>query len=244
MNFNPHAINKGKVVYWINGHRFENSANKRDGKEKAEQYCLDNFLNPTDIQKFDSRTECDRYEYLLELQKQGLISNLGHHFTLRVQDEFVNANGDTIPAIVYEADFIYAENGKRVVEDVKGSEYFIDERFLTIKEVFDNKMKDKGLYIKVIIYRNKEWVEWHIGEKKKSQKLIKKQREEIKRQNAILHEKEMKERKVNRDIESYKRLILLDKPNSTQRKRIAELEEKYDSQKEAAIEHLMKEMSK
>lgn len=228
MNFSPHAVNKGKVVYWINGQRFENSNGKRDGREKAEQYCLDNFLNPYDIQKFDSRTECDRYEYLLEQQNLGLISNLGHHFTLRIQEEFVNANGDIIPAITYEADFIYKDEltNQRIVEDVKGSEYFIDERFLTIKQVFDNLMKNKGLYIRVILYRDKNWVEWHIGEKKKSQKLIKKQRELLKQQKAELHQKELKEKKLNRDIESYKRLASLEKPNSAQRKRLAELKEK------------------
>jgi hypothetical protein len=220
MNFN-----KGKVVYWINGQRFENSKEARDGKQKAEQYCLDNFLNPADIQKFDSRTECDRYEYLLELQKQGLISNLGHHFTLRVQDKFINANGDTIPAITYEADFIYTENGKRIVEDVKGSEYFIDERFLTIKEVFDNKMKDKGLYIRVIMYRNKEWVEWHIGEKKKSQKLIKKQREEIKRQNAILHDQEIANNKTQREKQRYLELLELGKNGTITRPQAKRLNE-------------------
>ena len=73
MNFNPHGINKGKVVYWIDGQRFENSKDKRDGRQRAEQYCLDNFLNPNDIQKFDSRTECNRYEYLLNKQKHGEI---------------------------------------------------------------------------------------------------------------------------------------------------------------------------
>lgn len=228
MNFSAHAYTKGKIVYFINGKRFENSEGKRDGQQKAEQYCLDNFLNPADIQKFDSRTECDRYEFLLELQRSGKISNLGHHFRLRIQDSFVNSNGDTIPEITYEADFIYKDEitGQRVVEDVKGSEYFIDERFITIKQVFDNLMKHKGLYIRVIMYRNHEWVEWHIGEKKKSGKLIKKQSEQIKQQKAELHAQEIEKNKLQRDIESYKHFTSLEKPNSTQRKRIAELKEK------------------
>lgn len=231
MNFNQKVISKGKIVYLINGQRFENSPNKRDGKEKAEQYCLDNFLNPSEIQKFDSRTECDRYEFLLNLQKQGLISNLGHHFLIRVQEEFVNSNGDTIPEITYEADFIYKDEttGQRVVEDVKGSEYFIDERFITIKQVFDYLKKDKGLYIKIMLYRNKEWVEYKLGQPKKSGKLIKKQREQIKEAKAELHKKEMEQNKLNRDIESYKHFKSLPKLNSTQRKRVAQLEEKLKS---------------
>ena len=223
MNFTPHGINKGKVVYFIDNRRFENTQNKRDGREKAEKYCLDNFLNPNDIQKFDSRTECDRYEYLLAKQKLGEISNLGHHFTLRIQDEFVNANGDQVPAITYEADFIYKQGETRVVEDVKGSEYFIDERFITIKQVFDRMMKDKGLYIKVVMLRNKEWIEWHLGEKKKSQKLVKKQREQLKQTKAELHEREISQNKTDREIARYKELIAKEKLNKSEQNRIDEL---------------------
>lgn len=227
------GVNKGKVVYWIDGHRFENSKNKRDGREKAEQYCLNNELNVNKIQKFDSRTEADRYEYLLEQARIGNISNLDHHFLLKIQDEFKNCNGDIIPAITYEADFVYREaNGKRVVEDVKGSEFFIDERFLTIKQVFDAKMAQKGLYIRVMLLRNKEWVEWHIGEKKKSQKLIKKQRELLKAYKQEQHEREMLERASARDKARY--IQLRDMYNSgvkltsAQRKRFEELSQKFE----------------
>lgn len=227
-----HGINKGKVVYYIAGMRFENSKDCRDGKEKAEQYCLENFLNPADIQKFDSRTECDRYEYLLELQKQGKISNLGHHFTLLILPEYVNANGDTIPSITYEADFIYMDNetNQRIVEDVKGSEYFIDDAFITKKKVFDYLMKAKGLFIRVILYRDKSWVEWHIGEKKKSQKLIKKQREELKKLKAEKHANEIQENLKQREVKRLQELRELSKTtklSKAQRDRLAELEERY-----------------
>lgn len=227
MNFQ--GINKGKVVYWIDGQRFENSKNKRDGRQRAEEYCLNNFLNPNDIQKFDSRTECNRYEYLLGEQHKGNISNLGHHFTLKVQDEFINANGDTVPPITYEADFIYKEGEKRVVEDVKGSEYFLDERFITLKQVFDKIMLPKGLYIKVVLFRNNNWVEWHIGDPKKQGKLIKKQREEIKRLRSEAHEREKQDKLVARETARLKQLR--EKPilRSDEKKRLKELEEKYGS---------------
>lgn len=233
MNFNPHGINKGKVVYWIDGQRFENSKDKRDGKQRAEQYCLDNFLNPGDIQKFDSRTECSRYEYLLGLQKGGVISNLAHHFTIKIQDEFVNSNGDTIPPITYEADFIYKKGDERVVEDVKGSEYFLDERFITLKQVFDKLMLPKGLYIKVILFRNNSWVEWHIGDSKKQGKLIKKQREEIKKLRAEAHEREKNDRLVAKEKgrlrELREKLAAGAALRSDEKKRLKELEEKYGS---------------
>lgn len=234
MNFKTRNFNTGKVVYFINGQSFENDKGQRNGRAKAEQYCLDNFLNINDIQKFDSRTERDRYVFLLEQARIGVIDNLGHHFTLKIQDEFVNANGDTIPPITYEADFIYREvhTGKRIVEDVKGSEYFIDERFLTIKQVFDKLMLEKGLYIRVVLYRNKEWVEWHIGDKKKSQKLIKKQREELRLLKQKEHERLMNDNLVEREK---KRLTELNdivvgggKLTSSQLKRYEELKAKYN----------------
>ena len=231
MNWQPQRVNKGKVVYWVDHQRFENSPNKRDGKQRAEEYCLNNFLNPNDIQKFDSRTECNRYEYLLDLQAKGIISNLAHHFTLKVQDEFVNANGDTVPAITYEADFIYKEGDKRVVDDVKGSEYFLDERFITLKQVFDKIMLPKGLYIRVVLFRNNQWTEWHIGDVKKSSKMIKKQREEIKTLKAEVHARKIRDNKEAREKARYR--ALLDKValgiplRSDEKKRLAELEMKY-----------------
>ena len=231
MNFN--GINKGKVVYWVDGQRFENSKDKRDGRQRAEEYCLNNFLNPNDIQKFDSRTECNRYEYLLALQRNGVISNLGHHFTLKVQDEFLNANGDLVPPITYEADFIYKEGDKRVVEDVKGSEYFLDERFITLKQVFDKIMLPKGLYIKVVLFRSGNWVEWHIGDPKKQGKLIKKQREEIKRLRSEAHDREKQDKLIAREKARLK--TLKDKVagggvlRSDERKRYEELKAKYES---------------
>ena len=233
MQWNNRGINKGKIVYWVNGHRFENSANKRDGREKAEAYCLDNYINTNSIQKFDSRTEADRYEYLLERSRTGEIKNLDHHFTLKIQDEFINANGDVIPAITYEADFIYQEaDGRRIVEDVKGSEYFIDERFITIKQVFDAKMAQKGLYIRVVLLRNKEWVEWHIGEKKKQQKLIKKQRELLKAYKEDEHKREVLERANAREKARYIQLREMInsgvKLTSAQKARFSELFKKFE----------------
>lgn len=233
MNFNPHGINKGKVVYWIDGVSFENTKDKRDGKQKAIDYCLDNGLNPNDICKFDSRTERDYWEYLVERQNAGEITHLGHHFTLKVQDEFVNANGDLIPPITYEADFVYRDvaTNRRVVVDVKGSEYFLDERFITLKQVFDKIMLPKGLYIKVVLYRKGQWIEWHIGEAKKQSTLINKQREELRQLKKEKHDSEVKANKDNRDKARYIELTGMVtsgvKLTSAQKKRLKELDEKF-----------------
>lgn len=62
---------------------------------------------------FDSRKEATRWENLLLLQKAGHISKLERQvrFPLKIK-------GDTIAT--YIADFRYLQNGKEVVEDVKG----------------------------------------------------------------------------------------------------------------------------
>lgn len=209
MNFRPKTFTSGKVVYYINGQRFENSKGKKDGKDKAVNYCLVNFLNPNDIQKFDSRLECDYYEYLISRMNRGEISNLYHHYLLQVQEEFINANGDTIPPLTYEADFLYFDNAtkQRVVVDVKGSAYFIDERFLTLKSVFDYRFKEKGVYIQIIMRDKDKWYEWRTGDRKKSQRLIQKQREEIKLLKREKHQSEIRERQKQREMKRVKELL-------------------------------------
>ena len=199
----------GKKVYYVNGKRFYNSKSKHDGKDKAEEYCLDNFMSTQDIAQFDSDTECDYYEYLLEKQKQGLISNLNYHFTLKVQDAFTNSEGHEIPPVTYEADFVYKDEqtGKRMVVDVKSSEWFLTNdggRFILLKQMFDKAFLEKGLYIQIILKKNGEWYEWHIGDKKKSQKLINKQRSEIARLRAEVH----RQNKMSKKIEQDKKIII------------------------------------
>ena len=220
---------EGKKTYFIDGQKFYNSKGQRDGKQKAIDYCLANFLNSNDIIAFDSDLECNRYIYLKELENASKIKNLGVHYLLKVQDEFINANGDFIPAITYNADFIYqdVETGKRVVEDVKGASLFEDSRFLIEKQLFDHNFLDKGLYIKVALWRDKNWVEWKIGDKKKPSKLIKKQREELKKLKAEKHQREAEERKKQREIERMK--VLQSKPKLTkvEQNRLKFLEEKY-----------------
>ena len=69
---------------------------------------------------FDSRREAVRYQELLYLLRQGLISEL----ELQVPFELIPSqkrDGKVVERPVkYIADFVYKENGETVVEDVKG----------------------------------------------------------------------------------------------------------------------------
>lgn len=220
----PQIYSEGKTVYYVNGQRFLNDTGLRNGKQRAVDYCHSNFIDEAEIIVFDSILECDRYEYLKELESRGEITNLHTHYRVHVQDAYTNSNGDEIPAIDYNADFVYKENGKFVVEDVKGLSLFNDSRFELMKQVFDYLFKPKNTYIRIIIRRDKQWIEWKLGERKKPQKLIKKQSEKIKQLEKEKHEREVAERKTQRELARYKELIGKEKLNSTERKRLAELE--------------------
>ena len=231
MNFNNINHPKGKVVYYIPAVKmsFENSKDKRDGSEKAKQYCLDNFIDTNTIIKFDSRLERDRYEYLKDLEQKGQITQITHHFIFQVLNAFENANNESVEAITYESDFSYidTQTGKRIIEDVKGSEYFLDDKFMMIKKIFDYFMKPKDLYLKVVMFKNKQWVEWKIGDKKKPQTLIKKQREQIKSLKKENHEKEILENKRNREIKRIKELEQKDKLTKKEKERLFTLKNRW-----------------
>ena len=64
---------------------------------------------------FDSRKEARRYRDLKIMERAGVISNL------QLQVPFVLFKHSQYGRVVkYIADFVYEENGKQVVEDVKG----------------------------------------------------------------------------------------------------------------------------
>lgn len=73
-----------------------------------------------DGEKFDSIKEARRYQELKLLLRAGAISGL----RLQVPYELIPAqyiNGKCVErSVKYIADFVYAENGKEVVEDAKG----------------------------------------------------------------------------------------------------------------------------
>lgn len=64
--------------------------------------------------RFDSKKESARYIELLFLLTQKKISDLKMQVPFQV---FINE----IPCFKYKADFVYIEDGKEVVEDVKGA---------------------------------------------------------------------------------------------------------------------------
>lgn len=79
-----------------------------------------NIQTIVDGRRFDSLAESQRYLQLRQMQADGVISNLSFQPTFELQPGFVDATGKRHRPIAYRADFRYIEEGKVIIEDVKG----------------------------------------------------------------------------------------------------------------------------
>ena len=68
---------------------------------------------------FDSKAEAQRYRDLCLLVRAGAITDFKVHPKYILQEAFIY-HGKKILPITYTADFSYCENGKIIIEDVKG----------------------------------------------------------------------------------------------------------------------------
>lgn len=89
--------------------------------------------------KFDSIAEGSRYKELKLLEKGNYITELKLQPKFELQEKYTNSKGEHIRAITYRADFSYIENGKLIVEDVKGME---TKEFKLKKKMFEYKYKN------------------------------------------------------------------------------------------------------
>lgn len=79
------------------------------------------------------------------LEAAGTIKNVQIQPKFRLMDSYKYA-GKTIRAIDYIADFMYEENGKRIVEDVKGirtKDYIIKSKLFIKKHILELKYVDE-----------------------------------------------------------------------------------------------------
>lgn len=68
---------------------------------------------------FDSRKEADRYLVLKGMEEDGTIEDLRRQVRYELVPAF-DVDGRHYRPVYYVADFVYVEDGKEVVEDVKG----------------------------------------------------------------------------------------------------------------------------
>ena len=100
---------------------------------------------------FDSIQESRRYKELKLLLKAGEISDLELQPRFLLQDSF-KKNGRTFRKIEYVADFKYIENGKTIVEDVKGMQTDV---FKLKHKIFEKVYPD--LELRIIKWKGKIW---------------------------------------------------------------------------------------
>lgn len=94
---------------------------------------------------FDSGLEARRYTQLKILETAGTIKNIQLQPKFRLMDSY-KYNGKTIRAIDYVADFMYEEDGKRIVEDVKGirtKDYIIKSKLFIKKYILELEYIDE-----------------------------------------------------------------------------------------------------
>ncbi|MBY0024520.1 DUF1064 domain-containing protein [Paenibacillus polymyxa] len=103
--------------------------------------------------EFDSKTEAKRYGELKILERGGIISGLTLQPRFTVFEPFTK-HGKKRRAITYKADFMYQEDGKTIVEDVKG---FAARDFPLRRKLFDGKFPD--LILRVITLKKGAWEE-------------------------------------------------------------------------------------
>lgn len=68
---------------------------------------------------FDSRKEADRYLVLKSMEEDGAIEDLRRQVRYELVPAF-DVDGRHYRPVCYVADFVYREDGREVVEDVKG----------------------------------------------------------------------------------------------------------------------------
>lgn len=68
---------------------------------------------------FDSKREADRYLVLKGMEEDGIIEDLRRQVRYELVPAF-DVDGRHYRPVFYVADFVYVEDGKEVIEDVKG----------------------------------------------------------------------------------------------------------------------------
>lgn len=88
--------------------------------------------------KFDSKKEAKRYITLKELEKKGNIEKLILQPRFLLQEGF-RKNGKAYRKIEYVADFMYEQDGKLIIEDVKGIKTDV---YKLKQKLFEKKYQD------------------------------------------------------------------------------------------------------
>lgn len=123
--------------------------------------------------EFDSTVEYKYWLHLIEMQEQGLITNLERQKEFVLVPKFKDSYGNAVRQMVYVSDMTYEENGRKVIVDVKGSLYNI-----TIES--KNKIKmckylNQDCRFEIIVSLNGKWYNLEDKNEKKEYTTIQKE---------------------------------------------------------------------
>ena len=99
-------------------------------KPKSKYHAQKTIANGVE---YDSKKESKRAIELEYLERIGKIKDLQKQVQFILQEEYINNEGKKIRPISYVADFVYEQDGKKIVEDSKG---FRTEVYLLKKKMF------------------------------------------------------------------------------------------------------------
>lgn len=97
------------------------TAKMKRAEEKQERAKYRNKKTEISGVKFDSKAEASRWVQLSRMQEAGLISNLRRQVPFELAPAVkIPGKHRMSPPLRYFADFVYVQDGKEVIEDVKG----------------------------------------------------------------------------------------------------------------------------
>lgn len=215
-------LNPGRIfskkVWWVRGEHFVSDKGTRNGQTKAFSWCDEHGVNRKEVIQFDSETEWMRFEYLKRLEEREEVKNI------QVHRPFVLVPATMLHSeMTYEADFVYLQNGRTIVEDVKPW-FHLEDVFLVKWKLFDYQ-NSGNLHLSVVM--KKPFERWFLNKEAWLVYTEGMRRPVNPNKKAALEEyREMKRRKrrVEKEKEKYLKLKALEHPTLAQKSRMVILE--------------------
>lgn len=121
------------MLRWTEDQLREHHAKRQgraEAKQEAQQHVKDtprskhrNKRTQIDGKNFDSKSEGARWVQLVRMQEAGLIQHLQRQVSFELAPAVkIPGKHRMSPPLRYFADFVYEQDGKRIIEDVKGQE--------------------------------------------------------------------------------------------------------------------------
>jgi len=134
------------VMYVVNDMVFENQAGKYNARARAKAYCDKNDIDYRNMLQANNEAEV----YYIQKLLQRDVCFISTHEKIAVTDGFYNAVGQSIPAIVIDVPFHYADEDGNHYEWLVADVYDLTIKLTDAKILFDKSHKNEGCYLKLL----------------------------------------------------------------------------------------------